>query len=162
MKYGIPVNGKVTEPVCIPPNKEGDPLAWLACQFPTLCGATWTLVSDDAVPGATYNSPGNSTNPNIPAAPPVYVPLDQGARLEILSAVFTDARVNAIHDAFALLATDAMKAAYRKFMSATYKASRDEIIALFTALRAADVPTAGTKITVAEITAVADHKKWLA
>lgn len=159
MKYAIIVNGKVTEPVCIPPSREGDPLAWLAQQMHSFPGP-WTLVSEDAVPGATFNSPGSSTNPPSPA-PANYLKLDRGARLEIMSAVFADARVNAIHDAFALLSTDVMKAAYRKFMSDTYKASRQELIDLFTALRANDVPSAVAKITVAEITAIADHQKWI-
>lgn len=63
MKYGIPVNGKVTEPVTIPQSKEGNPLAWLAVQFPGYSG--WQPVADDCVPGATYNGPGDTINPQI-------------------------------------------------------------------------------------------------
>ena len=68
MKYGIIVSGKVTEPVTVPPSKEGNPSAWLAVQFPGYSG--WVLVSDDAVPGATYNGPGSSTNPPLPGSAP--------------------------------------------------------------------------------------------
>lgn len=72
MKYAIIVAGKVTEPVAIPTAHEGNPLSWLAKQFPTLNGS-WVLVSDDAVPGATYKGPGSSTNPSIPT--PVSTPV---------------------------------------------------------------------------------------
>ena len=70
MKYGIIVNSRVTEPVTIPTAGASDPLAWLEKQFPGFTG--WVLVSDDAVPGATYNGTGSSTNPEIPA--PAAVP----------------------------------------------------------------------------------------
>lgn len=68
MKFGIIVSGRVTEPVTIPAAREGDALAWLAVQFPGKTG--WVQVSDDAVPGATYNGSGSSTNPSVPARAP--------------------------------------------------------------------------------------------
>lgn len=68
MKYGIIVDGRVTEPVTVPPTRESDPLVWLGVQFPGYSG--WVPVSDDAVPGATYNGPGSSTNPSTVVAEP--------------------------------------------------------------------------------------------
>lgn len=73
MRYGIISNGRVTEPTDIPPGGVGDPVAW--CNKYRWI-ASWVSVSDDAVPGATYNSPGSSTNPPDPPAPaPAPVPL---------------------------------------------------------------------------------------
>ena len=64
MKYGIIIDGKVTEPVFIPRADESDPIAWLGRQFPTLSGP-WERVSEGAVPGAIYNGPGSSTNEQV-------------------------------------------------------------------------------------------------
>jgi hypothetical protein len=72
MKYGIIVNGRVTEPVFIPRANESDPLAWLAKQFPTLTDAAWVEVPDCAVPGTKKNEDGTFTEPpavEAPAAP---------------------------------------------------------------------------------------------
>lgn len=69
MKYAIIVGGKVTEPTDVPQSGQADPVAWLnKYRFP----GAWLLVSDDALPGATYNGPGSSTNPALPVIP--YVP----------------------------------------------------------------------------------------
>lgn len=71
MKYGIVVNGRVTEPVEIPnplPVWAADVTAFLAKMFPGKTG--WVAVSEDAVPGATYVGPGVSTNPAVPEGTP--------------------------------------------------------------------------------------------
>lgn len=76
MRFAIIVGNTVTEPADIPTPHEGDPYAWLKKQFPTLGNwqgdptGGWKHVSNDAVPGATYKGPGDSTNPAPPAPPP--------------------------------------------------------------------------------------------
>ena len=49
MKYAIRVNDRLTECVTVPPQREADPLAWLAVQFPGKSG--WDNVADDATNG---------------------------------------------------------------------------------------------------------------
>ncbi len=67
MRYGIIVGGKVTEPTDIAPSGQADPVAWLTkYRF----SGVWVAVSNDCVPGATYNGPGDSTNPAAPPAVP--------------------------------------------------------------------------------------------
>lgn len=64
MKYGIIVNGRVTEPVSIPDTLSSwaqSPEAFLARMFPGRSG--WVIVSEDAVPGTLSNSDGIFTNP---------------------------------------------------------------------------------------------------
>lgn len=69
MKYGIIVDGKVTEPTDIPPQGESDPVAWLTrYRF----AGDWVLVPDCAVPGTKKNEDGTFTDPpavEAPAAP---------------------------------------------------------------------------------------------
>jgi hypothetical protein len=64
MKFGIIVNGRVTEPVTIPAQHEAAAAAWLAKQFPTLVG--WFVVHDDAVPGTIDHGDGRFKNPEPP------------------------------------------------------------------------------------------------
>lgn len=69
MKYGIIVNGRVTEPVTIPsplPSWAGNDSEFLAKMFPGKNG--WISVPDDAVPGTIANDDGTYTNPEN--APP--------------------------------------------------------------------------------------------
>lgn len=84
MRYGIIVNGKVTEPTDIPavlPPWAADDIAFLEKVYhPKKTG--WQLVSNDAVPGAVFNSPGNSTNPPEPAPPPPPEKVRTAAELE--------------------------------------------------------------------------------
>ena len=52
MKYGIVVNGRVTEPVSVPnplPPWAQNDAQWLAKQFPTLVGQTWVQVDRKSV-----------------------------------------------------------------------------------------------------------------
>lgn len=69
MRYGIVVNGKVTEPVDIPsplPAWAPSVLDFLAKIYPGKTG--WKLVSDTAVPGTIDNGDGTFTNPVEPIA----------------------------------------------------------------------------------------------
>ena len=72
MKYGIVVNGRVTEPVNIPsplPSWAASATAFLATMFPGKTG--WVVIPDDAVPGTIDNGDGTYTNPAAPVAAPV-------------------------------------------------------------------------------------------
>jgi hypothetical protein len=69
MKYGIIVNGRVTEPVSVPdqlPNWADSPITFLLKLFPGKTG--WVLVSDDAVPGTIANNDGTFETV-VPPAP---------------------------------------------------------------------------------------------
>lgn len=60
MKYGIIVNGKVTEPTEIPAQGHGDPVAWLErYRFK----GEWVEVPNHSVPGTKKNENGTFTAP---------------------------------------------------------------------------------------------------
>lgn len=149
------------------PQQNASPAEYAARFHASVSGA-WQIVQvpDGTLHGAKDNGGGNYTNPTPPVPPaPAYRKLLRGDRLEILSAVFSDARQTAIDTASAALADDASKQALKRFNSETSAWSRDQMIAFFTALRQLDVPNSGTgaagKITIAEITAIANHQLWL-
>ena len=66
MKYGIIVNGRVTEATEIPdplPAWANDTQSFLDKVFPNLADAAWIQIPDDVVSGATDDGDGSYTNP---------------------------------------------------------------------------------------------------
>lgn len=109
--------------------------------------------------GAADNGNGTFTNVALPA-PPMNARLQRGERLDLLNDVFAAPRLIAINTAFEAQTDPALVIARDRHKSETARFSRGQMVELFMALRQADVPTAGTKITVAEITAIANHGLW--
>lgn len=156
MKYGIPVNGRVTEPVCIPPSKEADPLAWLAKQFPGYSG--WVPVSEDCVPGATYNGPGDSTNPPMPAPPVVPATLSKTAFMDLCETAFGGgttgrARFGKIIKACAASTDDEVRFVYERYQGAlTF--DKTKVFGFFTLLINKGVGLVDPAVSTTERTAV--------
>lgn len=96
MKYGIIVNGRVTEPVKIPdqlPSWAADDADFLEKMFPGKTG--WVVVPDDAVPGTLANGDGTYTTPVPPPPPrPEFKTLTGSELIALLASVLTFARVD--------------------------------------------------------------------
>lgn len=134
--------------------------AWIAA------GHWFVQVHDSVIDYCKYsgNDPMNFANytlPTIVVPLPVYKKLIQASVLDIMNEVFGDTRYLAVLTALAALNTDAWIARMKKINNQGAVFTRQQVIDFMTAARAADVPTSGTKITVAEITAAASHSSWV-
>lgn len=165
MKYALKVQAgsevRLRDVVNILPQHQADPLAWLAKQFPGYVG-WFRLMQEECGNGAVEQPDGSFVQPVIPPPPIQYRQITRAILDDMLEAVFGDVRYSAILVALPNLTTNGWLAARRKLDNPGWTPSRQQIIDLLTALRQADIPTAGTKITVAEITAIAGRPEWIA
>lgn len=166
MKYGREVSVgnevRLTEVVEIPnplPHWATDAAAFLAKMYPQYTNG-WVLVADTNKSGDVKNGSVYGT-PILPAPPTRYKSLSQSVVRDILDTVFGDTRTLAVDAALAALSTDVWKVRIKQFNNVGKVFTRQQVIDFLTAARNADIPTAGTKITVAEITAIANDPNWI-
>ena len=152
---------RLHEVVQIPPGVVDVP-AWLAVMFRHVPAQDWFQLMQDCGNGAVEQPDGSFQQPAIPPPPVQYRQITRATLDDILEAVFGGTRYSAILAAIETLTANGWLAVRRRLDNPGWTPSRQQVIDVLTALRQADIPTAGTKITVAEITDVAGRVEWIA